>query len=110
VRRPAPRPFAAALAEATGRIAPATLLARVQAAWPGVAGPVAAEEAEAVSERGGEVSFACRSATWAHELDLLSPDLLVRLNEALGGAAGSPLTKLRFRPGRAAGARRAGDP
>ena len=99
MRRPAPRPFAAALADATRRIAPATLLARVQAAWPGVAGPVMADEAEPVSERAGEVSFACRSATWAHELELLAPDLLTRLNDALGGAGGRPLKRLRFRPG-----------
>jgi predicted nucleic acid-binding Zn ribbon protein len=110
MRRAAPRSLAAALGAETDRLAPATLLARVQAVWPGVAGPVMAEEAAPASERGGEVAFACRSATWAHELELLAPDLLSRLNAALGDAASGPLTGLRFRPGGASPPRSAGNP
>jgi predicted nucleic acid-binding Zn ribbon protein len=59
-------------------------------------------EAEPVSERAGTVTFACRSAVWAQELDLLSAELLERLNEALGGPS---LTRLRFVAG---GRRRSG--
>jgi predicted nucleic acid-binding Zn ribbon protein len=52
-----------------------------------------------VAERDGVVTIACRSATWAQELDLLGPQLLERLNEALAAAgqrAAGPVTALRF--------------
>ena len=52
--------------------------------WPDVAGELIAGEAKPVSERGGTVTIACRSAVWAQELTLLGPDLVRRLNEALG--------------------------
>jgi hypothetical protein len=48
-------------------------------------------EAEPVSERAGTLTFECRSAVWAQELELLSSDLAGRLNEALGGASVSRL-------------------
>jgi predicted nucleic acid-binding Zn ribbon protein len=59
---------------------PATLLAAVQRAWPGVVGEAIAREATPVSERDGVITVACRSATWAQELDLLAP----RIREQLG--------------------------
>jgi predicted nucleic acid-binding Zn ribbon protein len=109
VRRPGPRRFGAAIEATTAELAPATLLARVQAVWPAVAGGVVADEAAPVSERSGEVRFECRSATWAQELDLLAPDLLGRLNEALDGAASGPVKALRFRPGTTAARARGRD-
>jgi predicted nucleic acid-binding Zn ribbon protein len=42
-----------------------------------------AAQAEPVAERDAVVTVACRSATWAQELDLLQPDLLERINAAL---------------------------
>ena len=100
MRRPGPRPLAAAIEAAAHAAAPLTTLARVQECWPRVAGEALAAEAEPVSERGGILTFRCDSAVWAQELDLLSGDLLERLNEALGGTpGGGPLTALRFRPG-----------
>ena len=42
-----------------------------------------AAEAEPVSERNGVVTVACRSATWAQELDLLQSELLERLRTGL---------------------------
>ena len=63
--------------------APATLLAAVQEAWPTVAGDAVTREAQPVSERNGVVTIACRSSTWAHELDLMGPDLLERLRTAV---------------------------
>ena len=46
------------------------------------------------------VTIACRSATWAQELDLLGPELLGRLNEALSeagrGANEATVRALRF--------------
>jgi hypothetical protein len=51
-------------------------------------------------ESNGVVTIACQSATWAQELDLLQPELLGRLNEALSEAAGkapaAPVRALRF--------------
>ena len=97
MRRPAPRPLAAALSSYTREAAPATVLARVQACWAEVAGEAVAAEAEPVAERGGTVTFTCTSGVWANELDLLSADLLERINTALGGHPGSPVESLRFR-------------
>ena len=74
-------------------VAPATLLAQVQAAWKEVAGERMAAAATPVSERDGVVTIACESGVWAQELDLLAPDLLTRLEAALGARS---VTKLRF--------------
>ena len=96
-RRTAPRPLAEALAQATGTAAPAGLLPRLQAGWSELVGPVVAAEAEPVAERGGGVTVACSSAVWAQELELLSRDLLERLNGVLGTPAEPhPVASLRF--------------
>jgi predicted nucleic acid-binding Zn ribbon protein len=96
VRRLAPRRLGLALADVSRSLAPATTLAGVQARWPDAVGPAIAEEAEPVSEREGVVTVACRSAVWAHELDLLAPDLVTRLNELLDGPGGrGPVRGLR---------------
>jgi predicted nucleic acid-binding Zn ribbon protein len=72
----------------------------VQEAWPRVAGAAVATEAAPVAERGGLVTIACRSATWAQELDLLQRELLERLNAAVLEAdrdrAEPPILRLRF--------------
>ncbi len=98
--RRAPRPLGAAIAPVRARTEPKTLLAAVQGAWNGVAGPAVAAEAEPVAERDGVVTIACRSATWAQELDLLQSELLTALNGALPdpvrGALEHPLRGLRF--------------
>jgi predicted nucleic acid-binding Zn ribbon protein len=86
--RRSPRRLGSALAPATRRARPKTLLAAVQEAWPAVAGEAVAAEGGPVAERDGLVTVACRSATWAQELDLLQSELLERLNEAL--SAGAP--------------------
>jgi predicted nucleic acid-binding Zn ribbon protein len=85
VRRRRPRALGEALRKVRSQTAPETLLAAVQSCWRDAVGEQVAAEAEPVSERDGEVTVACRSATWAHELDLLSEELLERLNEALSG-------------------------
>jgi predicted nucleic acid-binding Zn ribbon protein len=97
VRRVGPRPLAAVLPSAVEDAAPAGLLARVQAAWAEAAGDVVAAEARPIAERAGTVTIACRSASWAQELELLAPDLLVRLNVVLGAPHEHPLKRLRFR-------------
>jgi predicted nucleic acid-binding Zn ribbon protein len=86
VRRRAPEPFSDVLREAVGEAAPDTLLARVQALWPEVAGPAVAAETAPASEREGTVTVECSGAVWAQELTLLEGDLLGRLNPRLEGA------------------------
>ena len=93
MRRLAPRSLSTALEHVARDVAPDTVLARVQAAWPGVAGDRLAQAAAPVSERDGVVTVACESGVWAQELDLLGPDLLQRLEEALGARS---VTKFRF--------------
>ncbi|HEX8647315.1 MAG TPA: DUF721 domain-containing protein [Thermoleophilaceae bacterium] len=101
MRRRDPRPISAALAGVVDELAPATTLARVQRAWPQVAGEAIAREAEPVSEREGVVTIECRSSVWAQEIELLSADLVPRLNEALGGATDAPpVRSLRASAGR----------
>ena len=82
--RRAPVPVSDAVESLAARLEPQTPLAAVQRVWPEVAGAAVAAEAEPVSERGGTVTIACRSSIWAQELTLLAPDLVRRLNEALG--------------------------
>jgi predicted nucleic acid-binding Zn ribbon protein len=96
MRRLGPRPLAVALEAVRRDASPATLLAAVQAAWPGVAGEGLAGAAQPVSERDGVVTVACESGVWAQELELLGPDLRERLNAALEGPR---VAKLRFQVG-----------
>lgn len=87
MRRRSPRPVAIALEHLTDSLAPATLLAEVQRAWPEAAGAAFTGSSEPVSERDGVVTVACVSAVWAQELDLLSERVIERLNDALGRPA-----------------------
>ena len=98
-RRAADRPhsLAGALRSVREEVAPATLLAAVQEAWPRVAGAAVAAQAEPVGERKGVLTVACRSATWAQELDLMQDELLERLRAALAeGPFADGLQGLRF--------------
>lgn len=99
MRRHAPRPLALALGRVSDSLAPAGLLAGVQRAWPGVAGPLVARESQPVSERGGTVTVACSSSVWAQELDLMSAVLLERLEAALGHGRATRLRCVASRPG-----------
>ena len=89
-------PLARAVEDLAARVAPATLLADVQQAWPQVAGELMARQAEPVAEREGVVTLACSSSVWAQELDLLGPGLVDSLNGALGAPR---VTGLRCRVG-----------
>jgi predicted nucleic acid-binding Zn ribbon protein len=86
-RRRAPRPLASALDRLTAELAPATLLADVQRAWPDAAGEAFAAQAAPVAERDGVITVACTAAVWAQELDLLSESVVERLNAGLGRQA-----------------------
>jgi predicted nucleic acid-binding Zn ribbon protein len=84
--RRAPRPAGRAMEGLLAELAPQTLLAAVQRVWPGVVGDTIAAEATPTGDRGGTLTITCRSAVWAQELDLMGPDLVERLNAALGGS------------------------
>jgi predicted nucleic acid-binding Zn ribbon protein len=87
MRRRGPRPVGPALERLTDALAPATVLAGVQRAWPDAAGEAFARACAPVAERDGIVTVACASAVWAQELDLMSERVAERLNDALGRPA-----------------------
>jgi predicted nucleic acid-binding Zn ribbon protein len=82
--RRSPRPIAVALDLARGDWEPATLLAEVQRLWPEVVGPGIAAEATPTLERGGVLTISCSASVWAQELDLMGPEIVERLNAAIG--------------------------
>ena len=84
-----PRSLAAALEAVRSEVAPQTLLAAVQETWPAAVGSLVTRQGDPVAERGGVVTVACRSATWAQELDLMSPVLVEKLREGLAGSGHS---------------------
>ena len=96
MKRRGPRPVSHALDRFTAGLAPPTLLAEVQRAWPEAAGELFAGRAEPYAERGGEVSVRCSEAVLAQELTLMSELVRSRLNEALGRPA---VTAMRIRVG-----------
>ena len=87
MRRRALTPVSGALEDLTAQLAPATLLAEVQRAWPQAAGAAVAPHGEPWAERDGEVLIACPEAVWAQELDLMSEVVVERLNNAIGRPA-----------------------
>ena len=81
--RRAPRSLETALGALADDLAPQTLLAEVQRAWPAAVGPAIADQAEPTAERAGVVTISCAASVWAQELDLMAPQIMQRLNEAL---------------------------
>lgn len=92
-RRRAPRRAGDAVRGVLAESAPRTLLAEVQTAWPRACGEAVAAESRPVAERDGVITIACRSSTWASELDLMQAALLERLNAAVSSG---PVRGLRF--------------
>jgi predicted nucleic acid-binding Zn ribbon protein len=90
--RRGPRSLGAAFDTLSRELAPQTLLAEVQRAWPQAVGPVIAAQAKPTSERRGVLTISCSASVWAQELDLMSAEILERLNERLEGAE---ITRLR---------------
>ena len=84
MRRREPRPASHAIAALADRLAPQTTLAEVQRVWPDAVGAVVAAQAEPTRERDGVLTVTCSSAVWAQELDLMGPELVARLNAAVG--------------------------
>lgn len=81
--RRSPRPVTAALDPLRDAWAPETLLAEIQQCWPDVVGAAIAAEATPAAERSGVLTVNCSGAVWAHELDLMGPAILGRLNARL---------------------------
>jgi len=81
--RRSPRPVSLVLDHIRDELEPDSLLAEVQRAWAGAVGTAIADEAQPTSERGGVVTVSCSASVWAHELDLMAPAILGRLNELL---------------------------
>jgi predicted nucleic acid-binding Zn ribbon protein len=93
--RRAPRPVSEAIRAAVEPIAPATPLAAVQSIWPEAVGEKIAAESTPVSERDGVITVACRSATWAQELEMLASETLEKVRSSL--PEGVSVEGLRFR-------------
>ena len=94
--RIAPRSLSTALQALTTTLAPATTLAHVQEIWESAAGAAIAGAARPTAERDGVLTVTCAAAVWAQELDLMSDELISRLNDALGGQT---IRELRCRTG-----------
>jgi predicted nucleic acid-binding Zn ribbon protein len=84
VSRRAPRRMSDAIGDLADRLAPKTTLAEVQRVWSEAVGAVVAKEATPTTERDGTLTITCRSSVWAQELDLMGPELVGRINAALG--------------------------
>lgn len=85
--RRSPRALAAAIDQLRDTVAPDTPLAEIQRAWPEAVGTTIAAEAVPTAERGGTLTVSCSAAVWAQELDLMSAEILARLNELLRTAS-----------------------
>jgi predicted nucleic acid-binding Zn ribbon protein len=87
MRRVGPRPAAAAIDALAERLAPQTPLSLAQRAWPAAVGDAVAAQAHPTGARDGVLTVTCSSAVWAHELDLMAPALIERLNAVLGAGS-----------------------
>jgi predicted nucleic acid-binding Zn ribbon protein len=68
----------------------------VQQVWEQAVGAVIADASRPTAEREGVLTITCTDAVWAAELDLMSSELVERLNKALGEEL---MHKLRCRTG-----------
>jgi len=83
--RRAPRPLSFALEGLTDELTPLTPLARIQQVWEQALGAEIAAAGRPAAEREGVVTVVCSDSVWAAELELMGPELVSRLNRALGG-------------------------
>lgn len=81
--RRSPRRITMPLQRLRAELAPATLLAEAQRAWPEAVGAAIAAEATPVSERSGVLTVSCAASVWAQELELMGPSIVERLNSYL---------------------------
>jgi hypothetical protein len=96
MRRFGPRSVSHALDALTAGLAPPTVLAEVQRAWPHAIPAVFEGRAIPRREKDGVVVVVCSEAVIASELDLLSERVRAKLNDAIGREA---VTRLRAEVG-----------
>ena len=82
-----PRSLAEAFGALADELRPDTLLADVQRIWAATVGEAIAEQAQPTAERAGVVTVSCAASVWAQELDLMAPQIMAKLNAALGDGA-----------------------
>jgi predicted nucleic acid-binding Zn ribbon protein len=80
-----------ALSLLADELAPQTVLADIQRVWPQVVGPAIAAQGQPIAERGGVLTVTCSASVWAQELDLMSVQIVERLNAAVSSGAISRL-------------------
>ncbi len=78
-----PRLLSGSLDTLAMRLAPDTVLAKIQRAWPDAVGAAIAQHVQPVAERAGVLTVSCESSVWAQELDLMSQGILERVNGVL---------------------------
>ena len=78
--RRGPRSVGLVLDAAREQWAPETVLAEVQRNWHAAVGSAIAAEARPSSEHAGVLTVSCSASVWAHELDLMGPAIIERLN------------------------------
>jgi len=81
--RRSPRSLGIAIEDLRDRVAPDTALAEIQRVWSEAVGATIAAEAIPTAERAGVLTVSCSAAVWAQELDLMSVEILDRLNALL---------------------------
>lgn len=57
---------------------------RIFALWEKIAGPAIARHAQPISLRGGKLSLVVDSATWMHQLTMLKPVIIEKVNSLVG--------------------------
>ncbi len=83
--RPAPRDLGSALERIVARTEPQTPLSRLQRVWPQAVGEGVAPHAKPTAmSADGIVTVSCEAAVWAQEVDLLSYEIVQRINAELG--------------------------
>ena len=78
-----PKRASFAIEKTLAQTSPGTPLAAVQQVWQQAVGDTVADQADPVYEREGVVTIACKSASWAQELDLLQTNVLEQVNQRL---------------------------
>ena len=82
--RRAPRPADEAMRGLLERLDPGTPLSAVQRVWRDAVGETIAGVAAPTGFAAGALRVTCESAVWAQELDLMGPELVARINAAIG--------------------------
>lgn len=86
MRRSSPQSLSGALERLLSRLSPDSDLANAQQVWEAAVGPVIAAEARPIAERGGTLTVQCSGSVWAAELEMISGELLEKLNASLDRA------------------------